>query len=131
MSRLAFILSALLATQAVASPPESRTWLSGLGVGLIGVGVGLATFGVGQQFIAADSMALVRSYGVPTTPEAASVGLLDVRARNASTSSLVAFLCGGVLLAGGIVALLLDTRAPTVSIIALPGGGAVSASLRF
>lgn len=131
MRRLCVVLSVLLATQAVAAPATSRSWLSGLGVGLVGAGLGLATFGLGQQFIASDARGLVKAYDVPTAAEAASVGLLDTRAKNASSLALLGFVGGAVLLAGGIVALILDTPAPAVAIVPLPGGAALSASLRF
>lgn len=131
MRRLSVVLAVLLATQAVAAPPTSRSWLSGLGVGLIGAGLGLATFGLGQQFIAGDARVLVKAYDVPTPQEAASVALLDTRAKNASNLALMGFIGGAVLLVGGIVALILDTPAPAVAIVPLPGGAAISASLRF
>ncbi|MDP3236234.1 MAG: hypothetical protein Q8N26_25820 [Myxococcales bacterium] len=131
MRRLSVVLSLLLATHAVAAPPTSRSWLSGLGVGLIGAGLGFATFGLGQQLIAADTGTLVKAYGVPTAQEAASVALLDTRVKNASNLALVGFIGGAVLLAGGIVSLLLDTPGPAVAIVPLPGGAAISASLRF
>lgn len=131
MRRLCVVLSVLLATQAVAAPPTSRSWLSGLGVGLVGAGLGLATFGLGQQLIAGDALGLVKVYDVPTAAEAASVGLLDTRAKSASSLALLGFVGGAVLLAGGIVALILDTPGPAVAIVPLPGGAAISASLRF
>jgi len=131
MRRLSVVLSVLLATQAFAAPTSSRTWLSGLGVGLIGAGLGLATFGLGQQLIAADARALVRAYAVPSMAEAPALSLLDTRAKNASSAAQLGFIGGAVLFAGGIVALLLDTPAPAVVIVPLPGGAAVSASLRF
>lgn len=131
MRRLTFVLSVLLATQALAAPPTSRSWLSGLGVGLVGAGIGVAVFGLGQQFIATDARTLVKAYDVPTSAEAASVVLLDTRAKNASNLALAGFIGGAVLLAGGIVALILDAPAPVVAIVPLPGGAAISASLRF
>lgn len=73
----------------------------------------------------------MKAYGVPTAQEAASVALLDTRVKNASNLALVGFIGGAVLLAGGIVSLLLDTPAPAVAIVPLPGGAAISASLRF
>jgi hypothetical protein len=45
MRRLSVVLAVLFATQAVAAPPTSRSWLSGLGVGLIGAGLGLVSLG--------------------------------------------------------------------------------------
>ncbi len=131
MRRLSVVLAVLFATQAVAAPPTSRSWLSGLGVGLIGAGLGLATFGLGQQFIAGDARVLVKAYDVPTPQEAASVALLDTRAKNASNLALMGFIGGAVLLVGGIVSLILDTPAPAVAIVPLPGGAAISASLHF
>ncbi len=131
MRRLSFVLSVLLSTQALAAPSTSRSWLSGLGVGLIGAGIGLATFGLGQQLIASDARTLANAYGVPAAAEAASLALLDNRVKTASNLSLVGFIGGAVLLAGGVVALILDTPAPAVAIVPLPGGAAISASLRF
>lgn len=91
----------------------------------------MATFGLGQQFIAGESRILVTAYGLPAPQEAASVALLDNRLKNASSLSLVGFISGAVLLAGGIVSLILDTPGPAVAIVPLPGGAAISASLRF
>lgn len=130
MRHLALLISLLIASHAGAAP-TSRSWLSGLGVGLVGAGLGFATFGLGQQFIASDARTLVKAYGVPAPVEAASVALLDSRAKNASNLSLVGFIGGAVLLVGGVVALILDTPAPAVAIVPLPGGAAISASLRF
>lgn len=131
MRRLSFVLTVLLATHAVAEPSTSRSWLSGLGVGLVGLGAGLATFGLGQQLIASQTRALVNVYGVPTAAEAPAVAILDNRARSASGLALGGFIGGAALLAGGLVALILDTPEPAVSVTLLPGGGAVVATVHF
>lgn len=130
MRRFTFVLSLLLATQAVAAPTApQRSWLSGVGVGLVGVGLGLAGFGLSQQLIASDARAIVTAYGIPSASEAPAVSLMEKRASAASSLALVGFISGGVLLAGGIVALLLDKPASQVSAWVLPLANGAAAGL--
>lgn len=128
MRRLSVVLSLLLATQAVAAPTApQRSWLSGVGVGLVGLGLGLAGFGVSQQLIATDARAIVTAYGIPSVSEAPAVALMEKRASTASNFALGGFIGGGVLLAGGIVLLLLDKPAAspvTAWVVPLTNGAA-------
>lgn len=135
MRALAASLILSLATQAVAepTPTSSRSWLSAVGLGLVVSGGALAGFGLGQQLSASSTRAVVGAYGVPTVSEAPAVALLQRRADGSSTLALVGFIGAGALIAGGIVALLLDTPARTVSafVIPTPTGGAVGLTAAF
>jgi hypothetical protein len=134
-SRLAAIVVILLAMAARADPPPSRSWLSGLGVAVAGLGVGAVVFGVSQQLVAADSRARVLAYyptvdgkeQKPTQAEAGAVRILQDRLQSAGTFAVVGFIAGGALIAGGILALVLDRPAPVQAWFApsASGGGVV------
>lgn len=130
MRRLALVVVLLFSLGARAEPQRTRTWLSGVGVGAMGLGLGLAGFGLGQQLIAADAAALLKAYSVPSSGEAASVALLQKRVEGAGSLAVGSFVGAGVLLAGGLLALILDTPA-SVAFAPVPGGGAVVVHTSF
>lgn len=130
MRRFSLVLSLLLATQAVAAPTvPQRSWLSGVGVGLLGVGLGLAGFGISQQLIASDARAIVTAYGIPSAGEAPAVSLMEKRASTANSLALGGFISGAILLAGGIVLLVLDKPASPVTAWVLPLANGAAAGL--
>jgi hypothetical protein len=130
-SRLAAAVVVLLSVTARADTPPSRSWLSGLGVAVAGLGVGAVVFGVSQQLVAADSRARVLAYyptvdgkeQKPTQSEAGAVRILQDRLQSAGTFAVVGFIAGGVLIAGGILALVLDRPAPVQAWFAPSGSG--------
>lgn len=121
---------------AVANDARGRGWLTGLGVGLLGLGLAGAMLGLGGLITTSDANALLSAYyptpgSAPTKDEAAAVKLIEARRDGASALAVAAFITGGVALAGGIVALVLDGRAPAVAVAPIPGGAAVAVSGRW
>lgn len=133
MRVVAALLCVLLSLPAEADEvrASSRGALSVVGVTLSGLGVGLLTFGLVNAIIAGDASALVASYGLPEPTESASVAILNRRVASSSTFALVGLIGGGVLVAGGIVALVLDRPAPPVAVVPLRDGAAVMLSGEF
>ncbi|MDX2015645.1 MAG: hypothetical protein SFW67_35960 [Myxococcaceae bacterium] len=135
MRRLALVLALVTSTQALASPSQ-RSLVSGVGVGLIGLGVGALGFSVGQFITWGEGQVTVAAFNqrpLESADEAVSYRyFLDARQR-VFTVGLVAGIAGAVLVAGGVVALVLDRPQPAVSLFAAPtgDGGVLGLSGRF
>ncbi|MCU0694944.1 MAG: hypothetical protein MUC96_00290 [Myxococcaceae bacterium] len=134
MRRLALVLALVTSTQALASPSQ-RSFISGVGVGLIGLGVGALGLGAGQLIASNDTRLTVMAYSqqAPTEAEAPGFRLILDGSQRAFTIGLVSGITGLVLVAGGVVALLLDRPEPAVSFFVSPtgAGGVLGLSGRF
>lgn len=112
--------------------PRQRTFLSGLGLGLlIGglVGVGAGTGGLVSS---SDATARLAAYGSSfSAEEQPSVLALQQRLSGTATLAGVGFVVGGLLLAGGVTCLLLDTSRASVVFVPTSGGGVLVLSARF
>lgn len=112
--------------------PRQRTFLSGLGLGLLVgglVGVGAGTGGLVSANEAATHLA---AYGRTfTADEQPAVIALSQRISGSSTLAAVGFVVGGLMLAGGIACLLLDTPRASVAFVPTSQGGVLVFSGRF
>lgn len=121
---------------AVATESRGRGWLTGLGVGLLGVGLAGVMLGISGAITTSDANALLAAYypdstSAPKKEEAGAVKFIATRRDDALAMAVAGFVAGGVALAGGLLALLLDGRAPAVAVAPIPGGAAVAVSGRW
>jgi hypothetical protein len=134
MRRLALVVALTTSMQAVAAPPQ-RSLLSGVGVGLIGLGVGALGLGVGQFLSWSDAQPTVRAYAqsTPSADEVFAAKAADDWSRRTFLIGLVSGITGALLVAGGVVALMLDRPADAVSFFVTPTstGGALGLTGRF
>jgi len=134
---LAVLLVGSSAQAADSAREAHRGWLTGAGLGLIGAGVASATLGVGFLLTASDADRLLAAYyptpqSAPLPDEAPAVKRIQDRRNGAFTAGVVSAGLGAAMVAGGVVCLVLDGRkAPAVSVVPLPGGGAVAVAFRW
>lgn len=128
MRRSALVLTLLLATNAVA---KERSWVSALGAGLVTVSLGAAGLGVSQWMISTDARLAAEAYSTPSREEAPAVGLLETRAKSATTVSIASFIAAGTLLVGGVLCWVLDRPMPSVALVPSRDGVAFALSAEF
>ncbi len=118
----------------VAAPERGRGWLTGLAIGLVGVGIGALAVGSASAANAAQLDALIAAYGTPSKAEAPTVkSLLDSR-ESANAVATPLLVTGGVLIAGALVSLIIDTvfsHAPAVAFVGVRSGGVLTLSATF
>jgi hypothetical protein len=134
MRRLAFVVALTTSLQAAAAPTQ-RSLVSGVGVGLIGLGVAALGVGAGQFLSWNEVEPTVAAYArsPPDDPEKFATRDTLAWSQRAMMSGLVAGIAGLALVAGGVVALVLDRPQEAVSFFVTPTttGGALGLSGRF
>jgi hypothetical protein len=101
-----------------ALPPRERGPVVLRSVGWLGVGVGAVGLGVGVAFLAKRSSRLDQRADVcPSLHDCSDeqsdrIGALTTQARTADTIATVGFVAGGVLVAGGVTALIVAATKP-------------------
>jgi hypothetical protein len=134
MRALAASLALLLAVPAHAGDATARTWLSGLGLGLITAGAGAVGLGVAGLVTANDASGRLFIYSIlpMRDPRDADLTLPELIARrdDGTALALAGFIGGGLLVAGGLVALLLD-RPMSVAVAPTRDGAFVSLAVRL
>lgn len=134
MRALAASLALLLALPTQAADAPSRSWLSGLGIGLLVAGAGGLGVGVAGLLTANDANARLAAYAAlpsrdPLDADVTLPALLAWRDQG-TTFAVVGFVGGGLLLAGGVAALLLD-RPVSVAVAPSRDGVFVSVAVKL
>ena len=112
--------------------PKQRSFLSGLGLGLLVGGLVGVGAGTGGLVSSNDAAAHLAAYGSTfTAQEQPAVIALSQRIAGTSTLAGVGFVVGGLLLAGGVTCLLIDTPHASVAFVPTSQGGALVFSGRF
>ena len=86
-----------------------RGWLTGVSIGLIGLGVAGLVLGGASAVTAGEIDRLIVGYGTLSQAEAATAKVLLDRRDAASAIAVPLLISGGVLLAGGVLGVLLDS----------------------
>jgi hypothetical protein len=129
---LVTVLLAASPARAEDPAPRQRTFLSGLGLGLLIGGLVGVGAGAGGLIGSNDASARLGAYGSTVAPEEqASVSALQQRMAGGATLAAIGFVAGGLALAGGITCLLLDTPRASVAFVPTSQGGVLVFSGRF